>query len=84
MDTGEMSLRMLVGKWFGTDAAAAVRVMGFGRTRLDGRRYVSVGTWRQEGYLTIVFFRHDDGSWKVFPPSRAHMPAMSRAYRLVA
>jgi hypothetical protein len=80
--TGEKSLRMLVNKWFGVDSVARVRVMEFGRTISDRRRYVRIGTWRHGGYLTIVFFRHDDKSWNVFP-SKVGMPAM-QAYRKVA
>jgi hypothetical protein len=82
MGIDEKSLRSLVGKWFGPSAMVTVRVFEFSRTPADGRRYVRLGAVRPEGELTIVFFRHDDGSWNVFPP-RTNMPAM-RAYRLAA
>jgi hypothetical protein len=80
MDTGEKSLRVLVDKWLG--AAMAVRVMEFSRTPWDRRRYVRVEALRPQGYLTVAFFRHGDGSWNVFPP-KTDMPAMG-AYRLAA
>jgi hypothetical protein len=80
MDTGQMSLRVLVDKWLGPGEAMTVRVMEFSRTPSDRRRYVRVGAFRREGCFTIVFFRHDDGSWNVFPP-KTNMPAM-RACRL--
>jgi hypothetical protein len=82
MHTGERSLRVLVEKWLWTDSAMTVRVMECSRTPSDRRRYVRVGTFGPKGYLAIVFFRHDDGSWNVFPPN-TNMPAM-RACRLAA
>jgi hypothetical protein len=56
--------------------------MEFGRTPSDRRRYVRIGVIRPDEGLTIVFFRHDDGSWNVFP-AKASTPAM-RAYPLAA
>jgi hypothetical protein len=41
-----------------------------------------IGEARVDGSLTIVFFRHDDGSWNVFPANRS-APAM-HAYPLAA
>ena len=80
MHTGEKSVRVQAHKWFGP--SAALRVIEFSRTPSDRRRYVCIGALRPEGCLTIVFFRHDDGSWNVFPP-RTDMPAM-RACKLAA
>jgi hypothetical protein len=82
MGSGKMCLRSLVAKWFGHSAVVAVRVMEFGRTPSDRRRYVRIGVIRPDEGLTIVFFRHDDGSWNVFP-AKASTPAM-RAYPLAA
>ncbi|MFM0027350.1 hypothetical protein PQR70_13915 [Paraburkholderia madseniana] len=82
MHTGEKSVHVLVDKWFGPGAAMTVRVIEFSRTRSDRRRYLRIGALRPEGCLTIIFFRHDDGSWNVFPP-KTDMPAM-RACLLAA
>jgi len=82
MGSGKMCLRSLVAKWFGHSAVVTVRVMEFSRTPSDRRRYVRIGVMRPDGSLTIVFFRHDDGSWNVFP-AKASTPAM-RAYPLAA
>jgi hypothetical protein len=46
------------------------------------RRYVCVEAARPAGSLAIFFFRHDDGSWCVFPPATVR-PAM-RAERHAA
>src|ERR1700686_5301926 len=75
MGSGEKCLRTLVGKWFGPSAVMTIRVVEFSRTRTDRRRYVRIGEARVDGSLTIVFFRHDDGSWNVFPAKR-RAPAM--------
>ncbi|MFM0336817.1 hypothetical protein [Paraburkholderia fungorum] len=82
MGSGEKCLRTLVGKWFGPPAVVTIHVMEFSRTRTDGRRYVRIGAARADGSLTIVFFRHDDGSWNVFP-AKANRPTML-AYALAA
>lgn len=80
MGSGNQSLRSLVGKWFGTASVVPVRVMEFSRTPSHRTRYVRVSARGPQGCLTIVFFRHDDGSWNVFPPN-AKVLAMC-AYRL--
>ncbi|MFM0132352.1 hypothetical protein PQR09_31460 [Paraburkholderia sediminicola] len=59
----------MVDKWGRPAVPMTARVMEFSRTRPDRRRYVRVGTFRREACFAIVFFRHDDGSWNVFPPS---------------
>jgi hypothetical protein len=82
MGSGEKCLRTLVSKWFGSSAVATLRVMEFSRTGTDRRRYVRIGAARADESLTIVFFRHDDGSWNVFP-AKADGPVM-RAYPLAA
>ena len=82
MGSGEKCLRLLVVKWFGPAAVVTARVLAFSRTSSDRRRYVRIGAVRSDGYLAIVFFRHDDGSWNVFP-ANASTPAM-RAYPLAA
>lgn len=82
MGSGEKCLRRLVGKWFGPSGVMTLRVVEFGRTPTDRRRYVRIGEARVDGALTIVFFRHDDGSWNVFPATR-RTPAM-HPYQLAA
>lgn len=68
MRTGERSLRLLVEKWFGRGAALRARVARFGYSRHGRCRYVCVEAIRASGVLAIIFFRHADGSWCVFPP----------------
>jgi hypothetical protein len=82
MGSGEKCLRTLVGKWFGSPPVVTILVLEFSRTRTGRKRYVRIGTARADRSLTIVFFRHDDGSWNVFP-EEASRPAM-RAYALAA
>ena len=82
MGCGEKCLRTLVGKWFGHSTAKTISVVEFSRTPKDRRRFVRIGGPLVDGTLTIVFFRHDDGSWNVFPENRS-TPAM-HAYPLAA
>jgi hypothetical protein len=82
MNAGEKSLRVMVEKWFSPTPATTVRVTEFGRISSTQRRYVRAEAPRPTGLFVIFFFRHDDGSWNVYPP-RTDRPAM-RAYWLAA
>jgi hypothetical protein len=64
MHTDEKSLRYAVDKWLAPTPAMPARVVRF----CVRARYVCVEALRPTGVLAIVFFRHDDGSWNVFPP----------------
>ena len=75
MNSSEKSLRWLIDKWLAPTPAMPVRVTRFSRTRSNQRRHVCVEASRPAGSLAILFFRHDDGSWYVFPPATAR-PAM--------
>lgn len=84
MNTRETSLRHLVERWFGPDSAMRARVTMFSHSPANRWRYVCVAAGRASGELSIFFFRHDDGSWSVFPPetrratmSVACMPVLS-------
>ncbi|MEX3941836.1 hypothetical protein AB4Y44_20200 [Paraburkholderia sp. BR10937] len=82
MSTSERSLRVQVEKWLGVDAASRTQVTRFCRSSLNPWRCVRVEIARASGALSIVFFRHEDGSWCVFPPTcrhpvmNGHMPAV--------
>jgi hypothetical protein len=72
------SLRCLVEKWLAPAPGSAVRVTEFSRTRWDGRRYVCVRTSSSAGARALLFFRHDDGSWCVFPATHAPVHATTK------
>jgi hypothetical protein len=72
----EKTLHWAVDKWLAPTPAMPARVTRFCRTRDYRRRYVCVEALRPGGLLSIFFFRHDDGSWNVFPPA-AERPAMN-------
>ena len=76
MNTPETSLRRLVEKWFGPDSEMRARVTHFSHSRASRWRYVRVESRRATGELSIFFFRHDDGSWSVFPPE-TRRPSMN-------
>ncbi len=69
MNTRDKSLRVVVEKWFGTDPAHRTRVTRSRRASARHWRFVRVESERPSGLLAIVFFRHRDGGWCVFPPS---------------
>jgi hypothetical protein len=82
MATPEKSLHWAVDKWLAPTPAMPARVTRFCRTAMHRRRFVCVESLRPDGVLAIFFFRHDDGSWNVFPPA-VKRPAMS-GYRWAA
>lgn len=68
MSFRDASLRSLVEKWLGAELAACARVTRFSHTRCKQWRYVCVQARGSSSNYAFVFFRHDDGSWCVFPP----------------
>ena len=76
MNPTESSLRALVDKWLAPNARVPARVVRFSRTQDHRLRYVCVEAAHPARTIAIFFFRHDDGSWNVFPPAEVR-PAMS-------
>ena len=75
MSTVDGSLRRLADKWLGGLPKGLARVTDFGYCRRNSWRYVRIETTCSSGALAIFFFRHEDGSWRVFPPA-VPRPAM--------
>jgi len=68
MDIASGSLRLLVEKWFAPTPVAPVRVTRLSPASSNQMRCVRVETLRAADSIAILFFRHDDGTWCVFPP----------------
>jgi hypothetical protein len=66
--SAEKSLHSLVEKWLAPMSWASIRVIRFSRIRPEGSRYVCVEARRSHGSIALWFFRHKDGTWRVFPP----------------
>ncbi|MDR5739466.1 MULTISPECIES: hypothetical protein [unclassified Caballeronia] len=82
MDIPENSLHWAVDKWLAPSPAHPARVVRLCRSPVTGMRFVCIEAWHAGGVIAILFFRHDDGSWNVFPP-QVRRPSMSAA-RLAA
>jgi len=82
MVAGEKSLHWVVDKWLAPTAAMPARVTQFCRSGRQRCCYVCVEASGPRGLLSIFFFRHDDGTWNVFPPT-AERPSMN-GHRLAA
>ena len=76
MQTIENSLHWAVDKWLAPTPARPARVVRLCRSHVTGARYVCIEAQHPGGLLAIIFFRHDDGTWNVFPP-QAERPAMN-------
>lgn len=75
MNGNDISLRALVDKWLAPTLSMPARVTQVGRLLATHSRYVRIEGRTANGPFTIVFFRHGDGSWCVFPPATS-TPAM--------
>ncbi|MBW9107202.1 hypothetical protein [Paraburkholderia phenoliruptrix] len=76
MAAAEKTLHWAVEKWLAPTPSMPARVVEFCHRASQHRRFVRVEALRPGGLLSIFFFRHDDGSWNVFPP-QAERPAMN-------
>ena len=72
MKSAEICLRSVVEKWFAT---APVRVTRFKWSGIVHSRSVRVEARASSKVFSIVFFKHEDGAWRVFPPD-GRRPAM--------
>ncbi|MGF6301383.1 hypothetical protein OKW42_004736 [Paraburkholderia sp. WC7.3d] len=84
MDTTEYSLRSLIEKWLAPTPESPVRLTRFNnRTHPSRARCACVEASRPAASLAIFFFRHEDGTWHVFPPV-AKRPTMSVSLQCTA
>ena len=70
------TLHGLVDKWLGPTESAPARVVRVSSKGANLTRCVCVEVRRPWGLLSVLFFRHRDGSWCVFPPAQ-NRPSMS-------
>jgi hypothetical protein len=80
MRANRMSLRMQIDKWLGPISPKTIRIIRMGYSSGSRVRCVTVESPRSSKSLAIVFFRHGDGSWLVYPP-RVERPAMGAYLR---
>ncbi|RQR27318.1 hypothetical protein DIE22_30860 [Burkholderia sp. Bp9142] len=76
MGASGRSLRAIIERWMG--ASVSVRITHFSHSPDRRRRFVRVEVTSDSGPVALVFFRHDDGRWYVFPPDRK-LPSMMAA-----
>lgn len=63
------SLRWLIEKWFGVQSYGTYRLTRSPRVHSSLGRCVCFESIGAGHAIKIFFFRHDDGSWSVFPPA---------------
>ena len=80
MTNARETLRSMVDKWLAPNLLEEVRVTEFRHIGPNRDCYVRVEASRASGAIALFFFRHDDGSWCVFPPARKQ-PSMSTSLR---
>ncbi|SKD04453.1 hypothetical protein SAMN05445504_9232 [Burkholderia sp. CF099] len=71
MASGGKSLRLMVEHWFAADPSKGIRVVEFRNRRSKHECYVRVEALTGTGPVAMFFFRHEDKTWRIYPPSRA-------------
>lgn len=66
MTSASKSLHRQIEKWFGANHSASIRITR--PATANNSRCITVS--RPDNAYAIVFFRHGDGSWQVYPPMR--------------
>lgn len=70
MASGGKSLRSMVEHWLGAAPSERVRVTEFRNRRSKRECYVCVETFKGKRPVAMFFFRHQDGTWRIYPPGR--------------
>ncbi|RZF29418.1 hypothetical protein EVC45_13295 [Paraburkholderia sp. UYCP14C] len=73
MNSAGRSLRAMVQDWLAPDPGRGFRVSHYGRSRIG--RYVCVVADNGTGSKAMFFYRHRDGTWRIFP-AEPERPAM--------
>jgi hypothetical protein len=68
MTTENRPLRRVVERWLGGLFTNDIRIKRIGRDNQRHWRCVRADIECQSRLFSILFFRHEDGSWQVFPP----------------
>ncbi|SIT35048.1 conserved hypothetical protein [Paraburkholderia ribeironis] len=71
MKDDTFSLRRQVEKWFGSAQPISIRVLRVPGNMGAMSGYKCVCVSQPSGPCVIVFFRHGDKSWRVYPPPTA-------------
>jgi hypothetical protein len=71
MQSNITNLHAIVAKWVAPAEDRPVRVARFGRMRTGHVPYVCI----HRAPDMLFFFRHGDGSWRVFPPAARQVGA---------
>ncbi|REG51026.1 hypothetical protein B0G80_7507 [Paraburkholderia sp. BL6669N2] len=67
MDASTNSLLAIVNNWLISNGAEPTRITPFWTGDARRGRAVRVEASRATGVIEILFFRHADGMWRVFP-----------------
>jgi hypothetical protein len=70
MAGGRESLRAMVEHWRNADSSTPVRVARYRSAWANPQSCVQVEAMKPQGPVTMYFFRHEDGRWRVFPPRK--------------
>jgi hypothetical protein len=60
----------MVEDWLAPDPSTKVRVAEFSNRRARRQCYVRIEVSHDAGPMETFFFRHTDGSWRIFPQER--------------
>ena len=69
MEGDVRSLRSLVNKWGGYAPGSTLRLTRSRGFQSTAARSICLAATAQDRTVMIFFFRHEDGSWSVVPPT---------------
>lgn len=72
------SLQQAIDKWFSPAQRGRLSVKRFRCDGAPGHRGVTVRLFVTSDAIELLFFRHGDGTWRIFPPDAAR-PTMNAA-----
>ncbi|RZF26728.1 hypothetical protein EVC45_26505 [Paraburkholderia sp. UYCP14C] len=78
MPSAGKSLRLMVEHWLAPDSESRLRVAEFRNRRSPRECYVCIEKSTTTGSLSIYFYRHHDGTWRVFPPDPQRLTMRAR------
>lgn len=70
MTNGKKSLRSMVEYWLAPDPSQPLRVTRLRSKRLIQECCVYIEAISAGGQVAMYLFRHQDGTWRIYPPTR--------------
>jgi hypothetical protein len=75
MTCAKKTLRSMIDQWLPAEFVAQIHITRYRSRHPERECYVRVEAINRTGPVELYFFRHRDGSWRIYPPTQGR-PAM--------